>query len=454
MTVTTLPAPTTGAGPAGDDLFPVDRLVLAAGALAEPGTIDRESIPCDVCGMPAAIHPGLILVLADPGHAHQVPAAYELALRALAAEERDFMDDVAEGLAAEYTPSGSRSPRPSDAGSCERSVWYRLNPPVDYVPRTDIDQRKAALGSIIHKAGETYRPAFYPWRYFEMPIRVPGLDGTYRVDEYDPVTGTVFDTKSAGDPKWMILANGPTDSMWDQVRIYAWALYLAGYPVRRLCIVTIRRDDGREEKHWEEFDPEVCALALGVLVALGTALDAGVTPDRAGRGPRDWKCQWCPAMNHCWNVEQAKNAGRGPVSLTILGPTPEEDAIVWAAREFLRVSKDRKDLEDREKFLKDLLQGLPKGTYGAGREDGGIEITDKPTTSVGYKEYVDLLLALWELPEDQRPALAELPGPNVTKSVTQSAKPAKRAAAAKTARKRKPSPAAAAAAAAEAAASN
>lgn len=433
----------------------VDRLTLEAALLAEPGAIDQDAIPCDGCGMPAAIHPRPVYALADPGHDHQIPPAYALALAALAAEERDFLDDVAEGLAAEYRPSGSKSPRPSDAGTCERSVWYRIHPPADYVPRTDIDRKAATLGQLIHKAGETYRPARYPWRRFEMRIRVPGLDGdNYRVDEYDPVTGTVFDTKSAGKNKWIILADGPVDSMWEQARVYAWALYLAGYPVRRLCIIAVNRENGTEEKHWEEFDPELCLAALGKLIALGTALDAGVVPDRAGRGPRHWMCQWCEAMNHCWNTEQAARMGRGPVSLTLLGAQPGEDAIVWVGREAMRLSAERLELQGREAFAKDLLQGLPRGTYGAAREDGGIEITDKTSTSVGYKEYVEYLLDLWDLPDDERPPAAELPGPAVSKSITQAAKKPGRAAASTTKRKRKPTPGESAAAAVEAAAGN
>lgn len=417
----------------------LDRLTLEAAMLAADGVIERESIECVVCSLPLALHADSL------GHEYQMSEAYALALRAIEAEDDRFMDVVADGLDAEYTPSGSRSPRPSDAGSCERSVWYRLNPPADYTPRTDIDRKKAALGSIIHKAGETYRPARYPWRRFEMRIKVPGLDGTYAVDEYDPVTGTTYDTKTAGLPKWAILADGPTDAMWDQVRIYAWALYCLGYPVKMLCIVAVNRENGRDETHWEPFDPEVCKAALGILLALGTALDAGIVPDRQGHGLRDWRCQWCEALNHCWNTAAADKLGRGPVSLTLLGAQPEEEAIVWAAREFLRAGAARKELAEREAFLKDLLQGLPSGVYGVDREDGGIEITNKPTTSVGYKEYVELLESLWDLPADQRPTLAELPGPTRTKSMTQSAKRAQRAALGETARNRPAGPAALAA---------
>jgi hypothetical protein len=431
------------------ELFAVDRLTLAAGALAEAGAIDRGSIPCDVCEVPAAIHPGLVLVLVDPGHEHVIPDAYVLALAALEAEERDFMDDVADGIAAEYRPSGSKTPRPSDAGACRRSVWYRVSPPVDYVPRTDIDRRRAALGTLIHKAGEQYRPARYPWRMFELQVTVPGLNRVGYIDEYDPVTGTVFDTKSAGRAKWVILADGPVESMWDQVRIYAWTLYLQGYPVRRLCIVAINRDTGAEEKHWQEFDPDAAVAALDKLTALATALDAGVIPDRDGRGPRDWRCQWCEAMRHCWNVDKADELGRGPVSLTLLGAQPEEPAIVWAGREFLRVSADLKDLKDRADFLKDLLQGLPRKTYGAERADGGIEITDHVSTSVGYKEAYEYLLGLWALPADQRPPLSELPGPAVKKSVSQTAKKPR---VAKKAKPKKKTPAQEAAVAAVAAA--
>lgn len=427
--------------PAGEVIEGVDALSLQAAVLAEPGSIDMGSIPCEVCAVPDALHPIPVYVLADPGHEHQVPPAYALALAALAAESRDYLDDVADALEHAYVPSGSLAPRPSDAGACRREVWYRVSPPAGYVPRTDIDRKRAALGSIIHAAGEKYRPAVYPWRRFEMKVTVPGLDRTGYVDEYDPVTGTVFDTKSAGRAKWLILADGPVDAMWEQLRIYAWTLYLMGYPVRRLCIVAINRDTGEEEKHWDEFDPELAVAALDKLTTLATVIEAGVIPDRDGLGPRDWRCGWCPAMRHCWNMDEAEKLGRGPVSLTMLGPTPEEPAIVWAGREFLRVSKDRRDLDAREKFLKDLLQGLPVRTYGADREDGGIEITDSHHTSVGYKEAYEHLLELWELPESDRPHVTALPGPQVTKTTTQTAKKPRVAKTPAGARKKKPSPA-------------
>lgn len=431
------------------ELYAVDALTLAAGALAEDGAIDHGSIPCATCDVPAAIHPGLILVLVDPGHVHQVPEAYALALAALAAEDRAVMDDVADGIAAEYVPSGSTVPRPSDAGACRRAVWYRVSPPADYTPRTDIDRRRAAIGTLIHKAAEQYRPARYPWRRFEMKVTIPGLDRVGYVDEYDPVTGTVFDTKSAGRSKWIILADGPVESMWDQVKIYGWTLYLAGYPVRRLCIVAINRDTGAEEKHWADFDPETAVVALDKLTALATMLDAGIVPDRDGRGPRDWRCDWCEAMRHCWNMDAADDLGRGPVSLTLLGAQPEEPAIVWAGREFLRVSADLSELKARAEFLKDLLQGLPTGPYGADRADGGVEITNHVSTSVGYKEAYERLVELWNLPAEQRPPAAELPTPAVKKSVTQTAKKPR---VAKKAKPKKKTPAQVAAAAAVAAA--
>jgi hypothetical protein len=443
-----LPAPTAVVdGP----LFAVDALTLAAGALAVDGAIDPESIPCDVCSLPAAIHPAPVLVLADPGHPHQVPEAYALALAALAAQDRDLMDDIADGIAGEYRPSGSSTPRPSDAGACERAVWYRIAPPDDYEPRTDVDRRRAAVGTLIHAAGAKYRPALYPWRRFEMEVRVPGLARVGYVDEYDPVTGTVYDTKSAGRAKWIILATGPVPEMWEQLAIYGYALEAAGYPVRRLCIVAVNRDTGAEERHWLEYDPGFALEAIDKLNALADAITAGIVPDRAGLGPKHWRCNWCEARDHCWNTAKARELGRGPVSLTLLGEQPGEDAIVWAARQFLAVDKQVGDLEDRKKFLKELLQGLPTGPYGADRDDRGVEIVDSNSTNVGYKEAYEALLALWELPEDQRPTYANLPRPKVTKTTSQTAR-LPRVGETKKTRKKAPTAAEKAAAAAAAAA--
>lgn len=417
-------------------LAAVDPLTLQAAAIADQGPVDPEAIPCHVCGVPAAIHVVPVLVLADVVHAHEVPPAYTLAIAALAGVERKFMDDIVQGLAAEYRPSGNLGPSPSDAGTCRRQLWYRQRPPADYVPRTGIDEKRAAIGSLFHRAGEKYRPAIYPWRRFEMVVEIPGLSRRGRIDEYDPVLGLVIDTKTAGRAKWgMIGDDGPTPQMWAQLLIYAWSLYLAGYPVKTLCIIAINRDTGDEEHHYLEFDPAAGAAALDELTTVASMIDAGLVPPRDGHGTQDWQCKWCPAMDHCWSTARAAELGRSPESLTLLGEDPDDDAIIWAALEFLRLREQRLALDKQESRAKALLQGLPTRKYGEAREAGGIEIADSWSSSTAYKQAYERLLQLYVLPDGERPPLEEVPPPAVTKSRSQTAKKIRAAKRAATKRK-------------------
>lgn len=397
----------------------LDAQTMAAARLADKGPIDPGQVPCAVCSRPPAGHN-------DDDHPHQVPAEYALAAAALAAADRPVMDDIVEHLAAEHVPSGRSGPRVSDAGACSRQIWYRERPPAGYVPRTGIDQRRASLGALIHKGAEAARSARYPWRRYEMAVDVPGLDRPGRVDEYDPVLGLVIDDKTAGRAKWDLVGDGgPTGEQWAQLRIYGYALDAAGWPVRTLRIIAINRDSGAEEHFNEDFDPALGLAALDQLVTVATMVEAGMRPPRGGYGPRDWRCQWCPALDHCWNTRKAAELGRSPESVTILGERPEDPSIAWAAREVLAFSKQRLEVEKREDRAKALLQGVPPGTYGADSDDP-VELYLSPSTSYGYKAaygevlgLVNLLAAL--LPDDVRPELDDIDVP-VKKSFTTAAR--------------------------------
>lgn len=404
----------------------VDPVTLEAAALADAGAIDGETVPCQTCGIPLIAHH-------DQDHAHAVPAAYALAMAALKSDDRDAMDDLVEQRNAAHVSSGKTGPAPSDAGACRRQLQYRDRPPADYVPRTDIDERRAALGGIIHDATQAAGAVRYPWVRYELPVPIPGLDRGGRIDKYDPVLGKVSDTKSAGRAKWGIVGDdGPPPSMWAQVRIYGYALECAGLPVKTLEIVAINRDTGAEEHFTEAYDPAVSLLELDELVAIATALELGVDMPRDGYGPSDWRCQWCPALDHCWSTDRAAQLGRSPRSLTLLGETPDDPAIVWAALELLRIAKERLELEKAEGRASELIQGLTPRVYGKDRADGGVELFNKLSVGKSYKAAYDALVELYARALDgdpEVPAADCLPEVPVTKSVKTSAKkPAREAA--------------------------
>lgn len=425
----------------------LDADTLAAAALVDAGPIDPELVPCSVCQTPAVAHG---VTGEATGHEHQVPAVWALALAAASAADRTVMDDIVEHLDAGYTPSGQSGPRVSDAGACPRAVWYRERPPAGYVPRDDIDRRRAALGTLIHQAADAARAPRYPWRRYKLRIAIPGLDKPGEVDEYDPVLGMVIDDKTAGRAKWDLIGeDGPTEAQWAQVRIYGYALEMAGYPVRLLRIIAINRDTGAEEHFDEEYDPGLGLAALDELIAVATMIEAGVTPPRAGYGPRDWRCQWCEALHHCWQTERAAELGRSPESLIALGEHPEDPSIAWAAREILDLSKRRLELEKAEKRAKALVQGIKPDVYGKDSAEP-VEVYDDWSTSYGYKDayekaaaLIDVLAAL--VPEDMRPDLAEVTVERKRTRNTAVRRPKDQRAAARRPRKKKELPAAEAA---------
>lgn len=331
--------------------------------------------------------------------------ARALAAQALSGSSRQVMDDLAEAMRAGYTPSGQSGPRVSDYGGCGRAVWYRERPPEGYVP-VELDESRATLGQVIHKAGEADGAARYPWRRYEFPVAIPGLDKPGRIDRYDPIIGEVADTKTAGRAKWDMFASGPPASAWGQVMIYGLALEEMGLPVRTVAIIAINRDTGAEEHFHRPYDPAVARSALDELVALGTLLDLGIVPPREGTGPSRFPCSWCPARDHCWNIPAAEAAGRSPESYTILGEDPEDAIIEWAARQ-LYERRQKATAADRAKDeAAALLVGVKYGPYGemeVYRGGGG----SKPD----YKAWAEMLLQMLALPEDQRPPLETLSEP-------------------------------------------
>lgn len=426
-------------------MITLDPTALEAAALIEKG-LDRVNAKCARCGVVSFAHEAEYDQDAG-GHEHELSAAWLLAEHALAAADTEVMDDIVAEVEAEHTPSGKTGPSPSDAGACRRQLWYRDHGHTlaGYEPNTTIDRRRAALGNVVHDAGRIARAKRYPWRMFEMPVIVPGLNRGGRIDEYDPVLGEVTDDKTAGRAKWQMFGDeGPTDAAWEQVAIYGYALLMASetgmaeesLPVRSLRIIAINRDTGAEEHFHRDFDPAFALAALDKLLDTAMIIESGIKPPRDGFGPKHWMCEWCPALAHCWNVKAAASAGRSPESYTLLGPRPDDPSIVWAGREAMQASAERLKWEKREDRAKRLLQGLRPRVYGADREDGGIEIADSWSTSYGYKEAYEKLLAFYGLPEDQRPALDALPPVPVKKSKSQKAKKPAREATRKGGRKK------------------
>lgn len=332
--------------------------------------------------------------------------AAELARQAVAAADRQVMDDIVDALDAGYVPSGNAGPRVSDAGACRRAVWYREAPPAGFEPLPEQYQRQAALGSIIHEKAAAVRGERYPWRRYEFEIPVPGLDKQARVDEYDPILGEVTDDKTAGSRRWEMYGDeGPGVEAWDQGMIYGYALDDLGLPVRTVRIIVINRDNGQEEHFRRGYDPAVARAALDRLVELATMLDLGVVPPRDGDGPSSFPCFACSARAHCWNVDAAQAAGRSPESYTILGAEPDDPTIAWAAEQVVTATKAATAAEKAKKAAAALVEGIPPGEYG------DYEIRQAGRDMPDYKESFKRLLELFSLSDAHRPPVEDVAEP-------------------------------------------
>ncbi|MEU3455568.1 hypothetical protein ABZ671_18505 [Micromonospora sp. NPDC006766] len=369
-----------------------------------------------LCGAAAHLHAGELH--AGPGPdgcpAYRPDPAWDLAWAVLAADERLAMDDVAthNTAARGERAAGRWQVSPSDVGSCPRQVWYREAPPDGYEPLPD-DTRQADAGTAMHAGITEARAALYPWREHKVRVHIPGLDRGGEADEYDPVTATVEDWKTAGKATWdHIGVYGPWEKAWKQSFIYAYALAVAGRPVRRVRIRYIHRETGVEETFTRPYDESYALGALGELVNLVTMMEAGLEPIRAGRGPDvDPLCDRCPARAHCWAISAAKVAGLTPQTYTVHGPNPTADdpQVVWAVEEAGRARLERLDREKDEKAYK-ALADVPEGTYGTFEVKRGS--TRRSQHKEAFEQLVDRLEDWAATPEDERPPLLSIV-PNV-----------------------------------------
>lgn len=370
-------------------------VVQQAAAIAATGwPVGPYPDPCGLCAAPRWAHTGDDNT--GPAKActgYQPDPAWRLLADALDADERLAMDDVAEHgrrVRDERRADGWQV-SPSDAGRCPRAVWYRECPPDGHVPLPE-DTRKADAGTAIHTGLTAARRALYPWRIYDIKVTVPGLDRPGRGDEYDPITATLEDWKTAGDAAWrQIGLSGPYTSAWHQALVYALGLNRAGIPVRRIRLRYIHREKGWEETFTVAYDEQLALDALAGLVELSTQLDLGIVPDRAGTGPtNDSICQRCAHRIHCWDMDAAEQAGRTPETYARFGANPAADDpdVQWAVAQAGYARQERLAAQKDENACKALVD-VDAGTYGDWVVKRGA--TRRPDYHAAFDELVERL---------------------------------------------------------------
>jgi hypothetical protein len=317
---------------------------------------------------------------------------WELAYAAFDAGNTSFGHALREYDAREREAHHNKNPRAegtwslgaSDAGTCRRAIWYRNMPPVDLV-RDPVDNREARIGAIIHEEAVRRLAKLYPWRRFEQPVKIRGLDREARYDWYDEITAEVEDLKTAGDWMWDQVDDfGPFEHVWKQVFLYGLALHEEGLPVETVRITYLKRCNGHDQTFVEDFDVELAKQYRNELLAVAQALDIvhaemqrtlaedpeakyepGELLPRDRSGPStDPLCRRCPFRSHCWNLVQAEENGRSGESWIMLGPTPEEADIAWALQQNVDAKQLGTDAKKATEETKVWLEGLETGRYG------------------------------------------------------------------------------------------
>lgn len=346
---------------------------------------------------------------------YRTDTAYELAYKALDAQATKFGHSLRQADDLEREQHYKQRPRvdgewsigASDTGTCPKKIEYRNSPPDDLI-RAPEDKREARAGTMLHDQITARMKRLYPWREYGGLVRIPGLDRDSEFDSYDPVTGEVEDYKTAGDWKWdQIGDHGPDETTWEQVMLYGLAIEATGRVVRTVRLSYYKRANGHDESFVRDYDPVMAKAALDRLLGYATALDLGHPLPKTGTGPTsDIMCKRCFARIHCWNMDVAEAVGRSPESVTILGVSPEDEDIAWAVAEKVEAAAARLAAKKREDNTKELLIGVEPGRYGdyEGYSRGG-------NNGPNWEEYAARLVEFYDLPEEQRPAVEDIPPP-------------------------------------------
>lgn len=401
--------------------------IQRARALYEAGDLPHpDQVPC-ICGAARADHGGATAsgkCAATGCRAYRADADIRLAAVAALADGRTLRDDLRaydqwERARLPRKAKGTISVRPSDIGGCDREVWYReLGHEIEgYVP-APTSKGQATAGAIIHEEIMRRRSALYPHRMLGdrkgFELYLPGNERPSKYDEYDPITGVLWSLKTAGDWRWeKVGQNGPEEYVWDQDQAYAFALNLKypELPVRKIVVQYVHRENTDKAEAFERpYDEARAQAVLAQMQALAMQLELRIEPERQRSGPStDPLCGFCPARNHCWNIEAAAEAGRSPESYTVLGLDPD-DAIVNELGLALVDAREKKNAAKKvEDELKALLDGVELKAYA------DIEgVPGNWNSSTDYASYQAAVERMWNLPDALRPA--EPPQPQVKKS--------------------------------------
>jgi hypothetical protein len=253
----------------------------------------------------------------------------------------------------------------SQLGGCRRQVWHKLQGDVGTNPTLRL---ASIMGTAIHAQIEKVMAS--PNVMLETRIELEGYPPA-TIDYFDKETGEVVDWKT------ITLKSVPyfvsKQKRW-QIQVYAFLLAKSGYEVKTVSLVGIPRDGNENDIviHTEPYDETIALEALQWLEDV-KSLTSAPAPER-------------DAVSFCQRYCEFYGSLCGGVGKDFSGEPIIDEVADIAAREYLTILQNEKELQARKDAAKAALEGFSGVTFDGvkvswsetkGRETPDIEAIEK-----------------------------------------------------------------------------
>jgi hypothetical protein len=208
---------------------------------------------------------------------------------------------------------------PSDYGSCERQIMYRVR---GVKPGTPVQQTRAAtMGTLFWKGlGEFIDETHAGQAIVELPVVVPGLERPGAADLWWLVDGALVDVKTVSERAFdRVVKMGAKPEHVGQIETYALGINRnedarrrrlrqrlgeTVPKVRTLVLAYVNRDDGDVHEIEWAYDETSARERVSWLARVEQAIEDGFELPRAeGAQMGAFPCDWCPFWRTCWEID-------------------------------------------------------------------------------------------------------------------------------------------------------
>lgn len=250
--------------------------------------------------------------------------------------------------------SGNRSKQkeigPSEVGSCSRALWSRLHG-VEPTNSHNLLRFPSVFGTAIHSyIQEAFRrqDPFEERFLIESEWRSEQYNLLGHIDLYDKKNKEVIDWKSSTKKNF---GGGyfPSKSQRWQIQLYGLLLEENGLEVEKVTLVGIPRDGNERDIviHSEPYDRNVAMEALS---------HASIVQNSQIPPAPERDIAFC--KNYCAFYDPEGSGCKGRPKELAEGAIIEDDVVVRAVNDYLRVTEQIKQLEQQKDFIKATLEGI------------------------------------------------------------------------------------------------